>query len=89
MKFGKMGAILIMVEFGAVVRLVYRWAVKTAKGLFFQGFSPVSFAAARNGLTMPVSQSLKHVLLPPAIMLVITYRSRQVSRSARPIGPSC
>ena len=35
MKFEKMGAILIMVEIGAVVRLFYRWSVKTAKGLLF------------------------------------------------------
>jgi O-antigen polysaccharide polymerase Wzy len=85
MNFGIVGAILIMAAFGGAVRLVYRWAAKSAMGLFFfLGFLPISFSAARNDLSMPVSQSLKHVLLPLAIMLVISYL---MGRSSRPVAP--
>ncbi len=85
LNFGVAGAILIMLVFGAAVRFVYRRAAKSALGLFFFiGFLPISFAASRNDLTMPISQGLKHVLLPLAAMILISYL---MGRSARPALP--
>jgi oligosaccharide repeat unit polymerase len=85
MNFGIIGAILIMAFFGAAVRMVYRLASKSAMGLFFFiGFLPISFSAARNDLSMPISQGLKHVLLPLAMMLVVSYLMGRSSRRGLP-----
>ena len=74
--FGAAGAVMIMVVFGAVVRVVYRWASTSAFGLFFfLGFLPVAISAARNDLSAPLSQGLKHVLLPLVLMMLVSYLS--------------
>ena len=72
--FGTAGAVMIMVVFGAVIRLIYRWASTSAFGLlFFLGFLPVAISAPRNDLSLPLSQGLKHVLLPLVLMMVVSY----------------
>ena len=59
---------------GAAVRGAYRWASTSPLGLaFFLGFIPVAVSAARGDLSGPISQSLKHVLLPLLAMMVISY----------------
>lgn len=72
--FGTAGVILVMSVFGAAVRGAYRWAGKSPLGLaFFLGFIPVAISAARGDLSGPISQSLKHVLLPLVLMMVVSY----------------
>lgn len=85
LNFGVAGAVMIMGVFGMAVRFVYRRAAQSAMGLFFFiGFLPISFSMSRNDLTMPISQGLKHVLLPLAIMLVVSYLMGRSSKSALP-----
>lgn len=85
LNFGIAGAILIMVAFGAAIRSIYRWAGRSAFGLFFMlGFLPISFSVARNDLSAPLSVGLKHVLLPLVAMLIIAYLFNRNSKPARP-----
>ena len=74
LNFGIFGVILVMLAFGAAVRVAYRWAAKSPLGLaFLLGFIPVAMQAARGDLSGPISQSLKHVLLPLLAMMAISH----------------
>ena len=71
--FGIGGTVMIMLIFGAAIRLFYRWAAKSPFGLFFYiGFIPIAMFTARSDLGTPVSQGWKHVLVPLVLMLFIT-----------------
>lgn len=72
--FGTMGVIMIMALFGWAVRGAYRWAAKSPFGLvFFLGFIPIAIASARGDLSGPISQSLKHVLVPLVAMMLVSH----------------
>ena len=72
--FGEIGLIAIMAIIGGGLRAIYRWAGRSPTGLmFFIGFFPVAIYVARNDITGPVSQGLKHVLLPLLAMFVVSY----------------
>lgn len=89
LNFGIAGAIMIMVTFGAAIRSIYRWAGRSAFGLFFMiGFLPISFSVARNDLSAPLSVGLKHVLLPLVAMLIIAYMSSRDTKPTRPGEPA-
>ena len=85
--FGMLGVIVVMGILGAVVRSVYRWSARSAFGLFFfLGFVPVTIYSARSSLTVPISQGLKHVFLPLALMLLVAYLLDRNSRSGLTTG---
>ena len=70
--FGVPGVVLVMALLGAAIRWIYGWASRSAMGLlFFIGFLPVGVYVARNDVTAPLSQGLKHVLLPLVLMLIV------------------
>lgn len=72
--FGQLGLIAIMVLIGATLRQIYRWASRSSTGLmFYIGFFPVAVYVARNDITGPLSQGLKHVLLPLVAMTVVAH----------------
>ena len=72
--FGIPGVILVMSVFGVAVRGAYHWAGRSPFGLaFFLGFIPVAIQTARGDLSGPISQSLKHVLLPLLSMVFVSY----------------
>ena len=72
--FGEMELIAIMLIIGGGLRTIYRWAGRSPTGLmFFIGFFPVAIYVARNDITGPLSQGLKHVLIPLLAMLVVSY----------------
>lgn len=72
--FGIAGIFLIMGTIGLALRATYRWAARSAMGLmFFIGFFPVSIYIARNDISGPLSQGLKHVLLPLIAMVVFSH----------------
>ena len=80
--FGDIGLVAIMLIVGIALRTIYRWAGRTPTGLmFFIGFFPVAVYVARNDITGPLSQGLKHVLLPLIAMFVVSYL--RGDRSAR------
>ncbi|MPY69184.1 MAG: O-antigen polysaccharide polymerase Wzy [Alphaproteobacteria bacterium] len=71
--FGIAGVVATMALVGVAMRLIYTFASRSALGiLFFMGFVPVGVYIARNDLTAPLSQGLKHVLLPLILMLVVS-----------------
>ena len=97
--FGIAGAVMIMLIFGAAIRLFYRCAAKSPMGLFFYiGYIPIAMFTARSDLATPVSQGLKHVLVPLLLMLFISVLSTRrtpgldrrdaVDRRATETGPS-
>lgn len=88
LNFGTAGAVAIMAALGLAIRAVYRWAGRSAFGLFvLLGFMPVVVYTARSDLSVPLSQMLKHVILPLAAMLAIAYLTAR-SAPARPrAGP--
>jgi hypothetical protein len=70
--FGIPGVVLVMMLIGGLVAIVYRWAARSALGLFFFiGFVPVAVYVARTDITGPLSQGIKHVLLPLVLMLIV------------------
>lgn len=70
--FGIGGAVMIMLIFGAAIRLFYRCAATSPMGLFFYiGYIPIAMFTARSDLGTPISQGLKHVLVPLVLMLFI------------------
>lgn len=72
--FGIAGLIMIMVVIGGMLRSSYRWAARSPLGLmFFIGFFPVAIYVARNDISGPLSQGLKHVFLPLLAMLVVAH----------------
>lgn len=72
--FGEIGLVAIMLLIGGSLRGMYRWASRSATGLmFYIGFFPVAIYVARNDITGPLSQGLKHVLLPLIAMTVISH----------------
>ena len=72
--FGEMGVLMIMLVIGGTLRMIYNWAGRTTTGLmFYIGFFPVAVYVARNDITGPLSQGLKHVLIPLVAMHVVTY----------------
>lgn len=72
--FGTGGLVFIMLLIGLMVRATYRWAARSAMGLmFFIGFFPVLIYVSRNDISGPLSQGLKHVLLPLLAMSAISY----------------
>lgn len=72
--FGNLGLVAIMLFIGASLRKIYRWASRSPTGLmFYIGFFPVAVYIARNDITGPLSQGLKHVLLPLIAMTVISH----------------
>jgi peptidoglycan/LPS O-acetylase OafA/YrhL len=84
MQFGLGGLILVMVIMAGAIRAAYRWAGRSALGLlFFIGFAPVAMYVARNDLTSPMSQGLKHVLIPLAAMYVVAFLRGRDGTGAR------
>ena len=78
--FGLPGAILIMVVFGFSIRLLYRWSVRSPLGMYFYiSFIPIAMFTTRSDLGTPVSQGLKHVLLPLVLMLLAAAISKRQS----------
>ncbi len=72
--FGEMGLLLIMLLVGAALRAIYHWAGRTTTGLmFFIGFFPVAIYVARTDITGPLSQGLKHVLIPLLMMIFVAH----------------
>lgn len=72
--FGELGLIAIMLFIGASLRRIYNWASRSSTGLmFYIGFFPVAVYVARNDITGPLSQGLKHVLLPLIAMTVVAH----------------
>jgi oligosaccharide repeat unit polymerase len=72
--FGTAGLIMVMTVLGVALRASYHWAVRSPLGLmFFLGFFPVAIYIARNDISAPLSQGLKHVLLPLLAMMVISH----------------
>lgn len=72
--FGEIGLIAIMLLIGVSLRRIYHWASQSSTGLmFYIGFFPVAVYVARNDITGPLSQGLKHVLIPLVAMSVIAH----------------
>ena len=72
MNFGPPGVVMIAALFGVVLRFLYRWAGRSALGfLFYIGFIPIGAYATRMDISAPISQGLKHVLMPLIAMAVI------------------
>lgn len=97
--FGIAGAIMIMMALGGAIRLFYRWAARSPIGLFFYiGFIPIAMFTARSDLGTPLSQGMKHVLVPLLLMLFIAalstrrtpglVRRIKIDRRAAETGPS-
>ena len=97
--FGIAGAIMIMLVLGGAIRLFYRWAARSPMGLFFYiGYVPIAMFTVRSDLGTPISQGLKHVLVPLVLMLFIAALSTrrtpgldrriEIDRRAAGTGPS-
>ncbi len=72
--FGELGLLMIMLIVGGALRMIYIWAGRTSTGLmFYIGFFPVAVYVARNDITGPLSQGLKHVQIPLLMMIFVAY----------------
>lgn len=70
--FGLPGVFLAMALVGLGIGAIYRWAGRSAMGLFFFiGFVPVATYIARTDISGPLSQGIKHVFLPLVLMLIV------------------
>lgn len=72
LNFGVGGAIGLIAIIAGLIRQLYRWASRSGLGLlFYIGFVPVGIYIARTDISGPLSQGLKHVLVPLVAMYIV------------------
>jgi hypothetical protein len=78
------GIILMFALYGLIIKKIYKWSSRTLFGfLFYVSFIPVAILSIRYDLSAPISQSLKHILLPLGLMLIISHVKRVVFNKGR------
>lgn len=76
--FGTLGAMMVMLFFATIIRLLYRAAERNVFWfLCFIAIIPVAVYSTRMDLTAAFSQGLKHVFIPIMAMAVVGFMRRE------------
>jgi hypothetical protein len=79
--FGAYGVIGIFILIGFVLNWIYRWSAKTVFGLlFYISFMPVCLISIRGDLSAPISRSIKHILIPLFLIILIGSFKDKISK---------